>query len=135
VGAEEGKGVGQALQFILWIGIVGQLLLGIRLVGEATAMWAQAFEADYELMVCGRYQAMAANMRSAVTTWRKMDCAGEEDPPVAEEVEALLQDWSEHLGNRNWEGCGQDGPLRVRLHRERNPNLDADYPNWVMRYE
>ncbi|WP_141732476.1 hypothetical protein [Oligoflexus tunisiensis] len=127
--------MGQALQLILWIGIVGQLLLGIRLVGEASGMWAEAFRVDYELMVCGRYQAMAANLRDAVTTWRKLGCAGEEDLPAEEEVETVLLEWREHYGGRDLEDCGDDGPMRVRLHRERNPDLDEDYPNWVVRYE
>ncbi|HYX31833.1 MAG TPA: hypothetical protein VE954_01875 [Oligoflexus sp.] len=125
----------QVLGLLIWIGVVTQLLLGIRLVGKATDLWAEAFQADYAMAVCGRYQAMAANLRSAVATWRKLGCAEGEDVPVDLEVETVLMDWKEFYVDQNMESCALDGPLRVKLHRERNPDLDADYPNWVVRYE
>lgn len=125
----------QVLPLLLWIGIVSQLLLGIRLVGDATGMWAEAFRRDYELAVCGRYRAMAANLRDAVTTWRKSGCAGEDEVDVETEVEDYLLAWKEHYGDWDHDSCGVEGPLRVKLHRERNPDLESDYPNWVVRYE
>lgn len=122
--------MGTALQILLWIGIVSQLLLGVRLVGEGAEFWAGAFRGDYEREVCGRYQALEANMRSAVTLWRKMGCAGDGEEPVEEEIEDFLGEWRGRYGDVDLERC--EG---VRLHRERNAELDADYPNWVVRYE
>jgi hypothetical protein len=122
--------MGTALQMLLWIGIVSQLLLGVRLVGDGAEYWAGAFRVDYEREVCGRYQALEANMRSAVALWRKMGCAGDGEEPVEEEVEDFLEEWRGKYGDVDLESCE-----RVRLHRERNAELDEDYPNWVVRYE
>lgn len=119
-----------AIQMLLWIGIVSQLLLGVRLVGEGAEFWAGAFRGDYEREVCGRYQALEANLRSAVALWRKIGCAGEEEALVEEEVEDFLGEWRQRYQAVDLERC--EG---VRLHRERNPELDEDYPNWVVRYE
>jgi hypothetical protein len=114
---------------LLWIGIVSELLLAIRLAGEGTEFWAGRFQEDYEKEVCGRYLAMEANLRDAVTMWRKLACAGEEDVSVEDEIEGVLQEWRESY-EVELEDC--EG---VRLHRERNRDLDPDYPNWVVRYE
>ena len=122
--------MGTALQMLLWIGIVSQLLLGVRLVGEGAEFWAGTFRGDYEREVCGRYQALEANLKSAVTLWRKMGCAGEDEVPVEEDVDDFLGEWRERYGDVDLESC--EG---VRLHRERNAELDGDYPNWVVRYE
>jgi hypothetical protein len=127
--------VTQILPLLLWIGIVAQLLLGIRLVGEASGMWAEAFHRDYDLAVCGRYRAMAANLRDAVATWRKSACAGEDEVDVENEVEDYLLAWQGHYRDWDPDSCGGEGPLRVKLRREENPDLDNDYPNWVVRYE
>lgn len=118
------------IQMLLWIGIVSQLLLGVRLVGEGAEFWAGAFRGDYEREVCGRYQALEANLRSAVALWRKIGCAGEEEALVEEEVDDFLGEWRQSYQAVDLERC--EG---VRLHRERNPELDEDYPNWVVRYE
>jgi hypothetical protein len=118
------------IQMLLWIGIVSQLLLGVRLVGEGAEFWAGAFREDYAREVCGRYQALEANLRSAVALWRKIGCAGEEEALVEEEVEDFLGEWRQRYQAVDLERC--EG---VRLHRERNPELDEDYPNWVVRYE
>jgi hypothetical protein len=118
------------IQMLLWIGIVSQLLLGVRLVGEGAEFWAGAFRGDYEREVCGRYQALEANLRSAVALWRKLGCAGEEEALVEEEVEDFLGEWRQRYQAVDLESCES-----VRLHRERNPALDEDYPNWVVRYE
>jgi hypothetical protein len=115
---------------LLWIGIVSQLLLGVRLVGEGAGFWAGAFGEDYEKEVCGRYLAMEANLNDAVATWRKLGCAGEDEVLVEEEVEEVLGEWRERYRDVDVERC-----KGVRLHRERNPDLDEDYPNWVVRYE
>ncbi len=126
-----GSKVGQALQLLLWIGIVSQLLWGVQLVGEGAEFWKEAFQKDYEREVCGRYQAFAANLKDAVTTWRKMGCAVEDDEGLVEaEVESVLVDWRERYGEVELERC--EG---IRLHREGNAALDEDYPNWVVRYE
>ena len=122
--------MGTALQMLLWIGIVSQLLLGVRLVGEGAEFWAGAFQEDYEREVCGRYQALEANMKSAVALWRKMGCAGEDELTVEEDIENFLGEWRERYGDVDLESC-----KGVRLHRERNAELDTDYPNWVVRYE
>jgi hypothetical protein len=122
--------MGTALQMLLWIGIVSQLLQGVRLVGEGAEFWAGAFRRDYEREVCGRYQALDKNFRSAVALWRKMGCAGEDELPVEEDVEDFLGEWRGRYRDMDLESC--DG---VRLHRERNADLDEDYPNWAVRYE
>lgn len=125
-----GSWVGQALQCLLWIGVVSQLVWGIQLVGEGARFWSEAFKGDHEREICGRYRAMEANLRDAVTTWRKLGCAGEEELLVEEELEEVLMEWQEKYAGMDLENC--EG---VRLHRERNPDLDEDYPNWVLRYE
>ncbi len=123
--------MGQALQLLLWMGIVSQLLWGVQLVGEGAEFWKEAFQKDYEREVCGRYQAFAANLKDAVTTWRKMGCASEDDEGLVEaDVESVLMDWRERYGEVDLEKC--EG---IRLHREGNAALDEDYPNWVVRYE
>lgn len=122
--------MGQALQLLLWIGIVSQLLWSIQLVGEGAEFWSTSFQKDYEREVCGRYQAMEANLKDAVTTWRKMGCAEEDEGLVEADVDGVLMDWRELYGDVDLENC--EG---VRLHREGNPALDEDYPNWVVRYE
>lgn len=125
-----GSEVGQALQLLLWIGLVSQLMWGIQLVGEGAEFWKESFHRDYEREVCGRFRAMEANLHDAVTTWRKVGCAGEDDVLVEADVEAVLMEWRERYGAVDLDNCAG-----VRLHREANPALDEDYPNWVLRYE
>jgi hypothetical protein len=124
-----GKPVGHGLQMLLWIGIVSKLLLAIRLTGDGAEFWAERFQEDYEKEVCGRYQAMEANLQSAVAMWRKLGCAGEEALRVEEELAEHMKEWREQY-TVELENCHG-----VRLHRERNRDLDPDYPNWVVRYE
>ncbi len=122
--------MGQALQMLPWIGIVSLLLLGVRLVGEAGEFWRDAFRNDYEREVCGRFQAMEANIRGAVAIWRKMGCAGEDEVWAEEEIGEVLEEWRGRYVDVDLESC--EG---VRLHREKNSDLDDEYPNWVVRYE
>ncbi len=124
----------QVLQLLLWIFMVGQLLQGIRLFGTAAEIWEELFTEDYEMAVCGRYQAMAANLRDAVTTWRKLGCGAADEEGVDSEVEDLLERWRNRYVNLDSAACGGKGPLHISLHRERNPDLDRDYPNWVVHY-
>lgn len=122
----------QGLGLLLWGVLLGLLLHGLNLMERAAQTWKAAFHADYGLLSCGRFQAFSANMRDGVTTWRKMDCAAEgEAERVNEEIESMLGVWKERYGDGL---CQAGGPLRIQLYRERNPDLDADYPNWVVRY-
>lgn len=126
----------QVFQLLLWIVIVFQLLQGVRIIGAAADLWEETFQADYALMVCGRYRAMAANLRDAATLWRKVSCA--EDPTeseqLQEELHQLLLAWRGRYPDLDLDACGETGALQVRLHKESNPELDTAYPNWVALY-
>lgn len=134
--SKEEKAVSQVFQLLLWLLIVAQLLQGVRLLGAAAEAWDEAFQMDHALLFCGRYQAMAANLRDAQGFWRKSGCAADAEQAelVNRELDELLQAWRSRYPGFSFEHCSQAGPLQVRLHQERNPELDPGYPNWVAHY-
>jgi len=124
----------QVISSCLLLGAMLQLLLGLNHIQEAASQLEKAFQDDYQMALCGRFAAMNMNLQSAVTTWRKRGCEGDEEQDLENDMQNYIEQWRVHGRLMNPESCLQEGPLGMSLHLENNPALDKDYPNWVVHY-
>lgn len=122
------------------MGFVGQWLVMVLLLGgilsnglQTLQNWQQwndrllfEWRRSYDGLVCGRKAAAVKNLAQARSFWLEHLSAPLVEPAYQEAKEEL-QDYFSFYPPAD---CAA---FRLQLYREHNPEIDPEYPNWVVR--
>ncbi|MCX6129274.1 MAG: hypothetical protein NTX25_09465 [Proteobacteria bacterium] len=112
------------------------LLKGLEQVTVSAQFLLASYVEDRRLAVCANLMAMEANLQAAQDVWLRQACsASEADREALQlDLDQLLAAWQQRYPEVDSTSCSGGAAVQLRLHRQFNPQLSRDYPNWVVRY-